>query len=127
MVVAVQIGTQVVFDLVVASRTIIRAFMEQIRVRSVPFFHGLHRRFALQRRLGQLVAVQSHVAHQGLLKVLPNVEVMRFGTSCFTDRRSAVRRVRDGDSIRSNVRPRVIFVMSWIKKPTTNRVYNYSV
>jgi len=33
----------------VTSRTIIRAFMEQIRARSVPFFHGLHRRFALQR------------------------------------------------------------------------------
>jgi len=36
-------------DLIVTSRTIIRAFMEQIRARSVPFFHGLHRRFALQR------------------------------------------------------------------------------
>jgi len=36
-------------DILVTSRTIIRAFMEQIRARSVPFFHGLHRRFALQR------------------------------------------------------------------------------
>ena len=35
--------------LTVTSRTIIWAFMEQIRARSVPFFHGLHRRFALQR------------------------------------------------------------------------------
>ena len=36
-------------DLCVTSRTIIWAFMEQIRARGVPFFHGLHRRFALQR------------------------------------------------------------------------------
>ena len=34
--------------LAVASRTIIRTLVKQMRVRLVPFFHGLHRRLALQ-------------------------------------------------------------------------------
>jgi|GEM_PF-3072150 len=35
-------------ELDVASRTIIRTLVKQMRVRLVPFFHGLHRRLALQ-------------------------------------------------------------------------------
>ncbi len=36
----------------VASRMIVRAFYKQMRMRSVPVFHGPHRGFALERRLG---------------------------------------------------------------------------
>jgi multidrug efflux pump subunit AcrB len=36
----------------VTSRAIVRMFMKQIRVKSVPVLHGLHRRFAVQRQLG---------------------------------------------------------------------------
>ena len=38
-------------DLAVTSRTIIRTFMEQVRVRGVPLLHRLHRCFALEHRL----------------------------------------------------------------------------
>jgi len=38
--------------LVVTSRTIIRTFVKQVRLRSVPVLHGLNRGFAVQRRLG---------------------------------------------------------------------------
>ena len=36
----------------------------------MPVLHGLHRSFALQGRLRQLVVVQRHVAQQGLLQIL---------------------------------------------------------
>jgi predicted HTH transcriptional regulator len=36
----------------VASRMIVRPFYKQMRMRSVPVFHGPHRSFALERRLG---------------------------------------------------------------------------
>jgi hypothetical protein len=36
----------------VASRMIIRPFYKQMRMRSVPVFHGPHRGFALECRLG---------------------------------------------------------------------------
>jgi len=39
-------------SLIVASRMIVRAFYKQMRMRSVPVFHGPHRGFALERRLG---------------------------------------------------------------------------
>lgn len=45
-----------------------------MRVRLIPVFHRLHRRFALERGLRQLVVVQSHIALQGLLHVLAAVE-----------------------------------------------------
>ena len=37
--------------LLVASRMIVRAFYKQMRMRSVPVFHGPHRGLALERRL----------------------------------------------------------------------------
>jgi filamentous hemagglutinin len=39
-------------SLSVASRMIVRSFYKQMRMRSVPVFHGPHRGFALERRLG---------------------------------------------------------------------------
>ena len=39
-------------SLVVASRMIVRTFYKQMRMRSVPVFHGPHWGFALERRLG---------------------------------------------------------------------------
>ena len=39
-------------ELRVASRMIVRPFYKQMRVRSVPVFHGPHRGFALECRLG---------------------------------------------------------------------------
>ena len=38
--------------LAVASRMIVRTLRKQMRVRSVPVFHGPHRGFTLERRLG---------------------------------------------------------------------------
>jgi len=40
------------YNLAVTSRTIIRTFVKQVRLRSVPVLHGLNRGFAVQRRLG---------------------------------------------------------------------------
>ncbi len=49
-----------------------------MRMRSVPVFHGPHWGFALDRRLGQLMVVQSHVTHERLLQIFPTGESMGF-------------------------------------------------
>ena len=45
--------------------------------------HGLHRRLAFERRLGQLVVVQGHIAQQSLLQVFTAAEPM--GLESITD------------------------------------------
>lgn len=66
-----------VFSLDFTSRTAIRALFEQMRIRSTPIFHGLHRRLAFQRRLRKLMVVQDHVTQQRLLRILALMEAMR--------------------------------------------------
>ena len=45
-------NTDMAVALTVASRMIVRTFDKQMRMRSVPVFHGPHRGFALECRLG---------------------------------------------------------------------------
>lgn len=64
----------------VASRTIVWSLDEQVWSISVPLLYGLHGRLAFEGRLRQLLVVQCHVTHQGLLQVLSAVEAV-----CFED------------------------------------------
>ena len=43
----------------------------------VPSLHRLHRRFAFQCRLRELVVVQRHIAQQGLLQIFSRVKAVR--------------------------------------------------
>ena len=56
--------------LLVASRTIIRFLMKQVGVGFVPVLHSLHRRFAFQGRLRELMVVQGGVPEQRFPHVL---------------------------------------------------------
>jgi len=51
--------------------------MEQFWVGFEPFFHGLDREFASQRRLRKLMVVQDDIALQGLRQVFTGFEVVR--------------------------------------------------
>ena len=46
----------------VISRTIIRSFIEEVRVRCVPVLHGLYWGFTLQSGLRKLVVVDGDIA-----------------------------------------------------------------
>ena len=63
--------------MVAARWTTIKTHPEKVGMRSVPILHGLNWCLAFERRLRELMVVQSHTAQHRLLQVCARMEAVR--------------------------------------------------